>query len=327
MKVFVAGASGAIGRPLIPMLVAEGHDVVAATRTPAKADLLRTLGARPVVVDALNAEALKTAVFDAQPEAVIDELTNLPQKISPFGMKHFYDKQTPLKTVAAPALIEASKSVGARVHIIQSIAFLYPPGGAPVKDEDAVPPYWDPPQPWDTAMKPFEHAEQAISKADEFNGIVLRYGYFYGPGTHYAADGAIGQMVRKRMFPIMGKGTGISSFIHVDDAAAATVAALHAGATGLRGIFNVVDDDPAPMHEWLPMYADALGAKPPRHVPVWLGRLTAGALLVHFATTLSGASNARIKSATDWKPTYASWRDGFPAALAVDPPSASTHRE
>ncbi|MDX6284861.1 MAG: hypothetical protein QOG53_346 [Frankiales bacterium] len=307
MKVFVAGASGAIGRPLVQQLVALGHDVVAATRTPAKADWLRQAGARPAVVDALDPVALKAAVFDAQPEAVIDELTDLPQKFSAFGMKHFYDKQTPLKATAAPALIEASKAVGARVHIMQSIAFLYAPGGDPVKDEDAAP-YLDAPAPWDTAMKPFADAHLALMSATEFAGIELRYGYFYGPGTHYATEGAVAQLVRKRMFPIMGKGTGISSFIHVEDAASATVAALE---TGMGGIYNVVDDDPAPMHEWLPVYAEALGAKPPRHVPVWLGRLTAGKLLVHFATTLPGASNARIKATTDWKPTYSSWREGF----------------
>jgi nucleoside-diphosphate-sugar epimerase len=311
MKVFVAGASGAIGRPLVRRLVAAGHDVVAATRTPAKVDWLRDAGARPAVVNAMDPEALKTAVFDAQPEAVIDELTDLPQKISPFGMKHFYDRQTPLKATAAPALIEASKAVGARIHIMQSIAFLYAPGGEPIKDEDAAP-YLDAPPPWDTAMEPFANAHAALMSAEEFTGIELRYGYFYGPGTHYAADGAIGDMVRKRRFPIMGGGTGVSSFIHVEDAATATVAALE---SGVGGVFNVVDDDPAPMHEWLPVYAETLGAKPPRHVPVWLGRLTAGPLLVHFATTLSGASNARIKSATDWEPQYPSWRDGFSAEL------------
>jgi nucleoside-diphosphate-sugar epimerase len=316
MKVFVAGASGAIGAPLVRQLVAAGHEVVATTRTPGKAELLQSAGARPAVVDAMDPDALKAAVFDAQPDAVIDELTNLPQKISPFGMKHFYDKQTPLKATAAPALIEASKAVGARVHIMQSIAFIYAPGGAPIKDESAAT-YSDAPAPWDTALKPFEYAENAITTATEFAGIVLRYGYFYGPNTHYAADGAVGAMVRKRQFPILGKGTGISSFIHIEDAASATVAALESGEhSGVRGVFNVVDDDPAPMHEWLPEYAEAMGAKPPRHVPLWLGRLTAGPLLAHFATTLSGASNARIKSAMGWKPTYASWRDGFRTELA-----------
>jgi nucleoside-diphosphate-sugar epimerase len=307
MKVFVAGASGAIGRPLVQQLVTAGHDVVAATRTPAKAEWLRKAGARPAVVDALDADAVKAAVFDAQPEAVIDELTNLPQRISPFGMKHFYDKQTPLKTIAAPALIDASKAVGARIHIMQSIAFIYAPGGEPIKNEDAAT-FDDAPAPWDTALKPFAAAHTALMSASEFTGIELRYGYFYGPRTHYARDGAVGEMVRKRMFPIMGKGSGISSFIHIDDAAAATVAALEAN---IGGVFNVVDDDPAPLHEWLPVYAEALGAKPPRHVPAWLGRLTAGQLLVHFATTLPGASNARIKAAMDWKPTRSSWRDGF----------------
>ena len=317
MKVFVAGASGAIGQPLVRQLVAAGHEVVATTRTPAKATLLADAGAHPAVLDAMDPDALKAAVFDAQPDAVIDELTDLPKKISPFGMRHFYDKQTPLKATAAPALIDASRAVGARVHIMQSIAFLYAPGGDAIKDEDA-PPYIDAPAPWDTGLKPFEFAERAITTATEFTGIVLRYGYFYGPGTHYAADGAIGAMVRKRMFPIMGKGTGISSFIHVEDAASATVAALQsADRDNVRGIFNVVDDDPAPMHEWLPVYADALGARPPRHVPLWLGRLTAGPLLVHFATTLSGASNTRIKSAIRWKPTYASWREGFRDELAA----------
>jgi nucleoside-diphosphate-sugar epimerase len=309
MNVFVAGATGAVGRPLVAQLVDAGHRVTGSTRSPEKAAALRGMGAEPAVCDALNAADLREAVLQAEPEVVVHQLTALPQSYDP--RKIDYGPTNRLKREGTRNLIEAGLAAGARRLISQSIAFIYAPEGAMVVDESA--------RPWEDAPSPFhdgveaalEH-ERATLETPGIEGLVLRYGQFYGPDTYYASDGNIAREVRRRRFPIVGRGGGNFSFIHADDAAASTVAALDHGEPG---IYNVTDDEPTPLHEWLPFYADLLGAKPPRRVPKFLARIIAGRFATIMATDLRGASNAKAKRELGWRPRYASWRQGFVEAL------------
>jgi nucleoside-diphosphate-sugar epimerase len=311
VKVFLAGASGVIGRRLVPMLVEAGHQVVGTTRSPEKADQLRAAGAEPAVVDALDAEALAGAVRDATPEVVVNQLTNLPRRFNP--RKPDYGDTARLRSEGTRTLAAAAREVGARRLISQSICFLYASEGDAIKDEEA--PLLEPTTgtAFDGAIRATVELEQVTTGTPELEGVVLRYGWFYGPGTYYARDGAFGEDVPKRRFPIVGDAGGITSFVHVDDAAGATVVALDHGPPG---IYNICDDDPAPMREWLPAYAEALGAKPPRRVPAWLVRLIAGRMAVAQATELRGASNAKARRELGWTPTYPSWRQGLPESLA-----------
>jgi len=310
MRIFLAGASGVIGRRLVPMLVQSGHEVVGTTRSPEKADGLRAAGAEPAVVDALDADALGAAVRDARPEVVINQLTDLPPRFDP--RKPDYGKTPQLRREGTATLAAAGAEAGARRLISQSIAFMYATTGGPVKDEDA--PLGD------VSGTPFEDAFDATIELERITletpaveGIVLRYGLFYGPGTYYAADGSTAADVGKRRFPIVGDGGGVFSYIHVDDAASATVAALDHGSPS---IYNIVDDEPATVREWLPVYAEALGAKRPRRVPAWLARLIAGKLAVEQATGMRGASNEKAKRELGWAPRNPSWRQGFAESLA-----------
>jgi nucleoside-diphosphate-sugar epimerase len=309
MRVLVSGASGAIGRFLIPQLVDAGHEVVGMTRRQDKADALSELGARGVVVDALEREAVRCTVLDAAPEAVIDELTSLPRNYD-LRNPHLYDANDEIRSKGTPALHDAARAAGASRFVMQSIAFLYAPEGDWVKTEDA--PIWlDAPMPFGRSVAVLHANEQRITSDPNVEGVVLRYGFFYGPGTYYAPDGSIAAQVRKRQLPIVGKGRAMTSYVHLHDAASATVAALKRG----RGIYNVVDDDPAPMREWLPVYAKAIGAKAPRRIPAWVARLAAGAMVARTATEIRGASNAKAKAELGWQPALPSWRDGFTTAL------------
>jgi len=293
MRIFVAGATGAIGRRLVPMLVAGGHDVTGMTRSPDRARGLEAAGAVAVVCDVFDREGLVEAVVAARPDVVVHELTDLPATIRPRRM------------------VEAAQAAGAQALVAQSIAFAYVTDGDEVADETA-PLAVDAPGPWGDSVRAVRSLETSVLEAHGLRGAVLRYGYLYGPGTAYDPDGgSTAGMVAKRRFPIVGAGNGVFSFVHVDDAARATVAAIEGDA---RGTFNVVDDEPAPLREWLPVYAGALGAKPPRHVPAWLARLAAGPFAVAFATQGRGASNARARSELGWTPYYPSWRTGFLAA-------------
>jgi nucleoside-diphosphate-sugar epimerase len=216
-----------------------------------------------------------------------------------------------IRTEGTRNLVTGAVAAGARRVIAQSIAFAYAPTGESLKREDD--PLWDEaPWPWSRSVNALHELEDAVTKTDGIEGVVLRYGFFYGPGSGYAGDGHYAGEVRKRRLPIVGKGTGTFSFIHVDDAASATVAALERGAPG---IYNVVDDDPAPLREWVPVYAEAVGAKPPRRVPKWLARLLAGRYTASMATQLRGTSNEKAKAELGWQPRYASWRQGFIDAL------------
>jgi 2-alkyl-3-oxoalkanoate reductase len=306
MRVFVAGASGAIGRPLVPRLVAAGHEVTGTTRSEERAEAIRAAGADAVVCDALDGDALRAAVVEAAPEVVVHQLTALPHRFNPRD-KEIYAATNRLRTDGTRQLIEAARAAGARRLVWQSIAFAYAPAARPeVMDEDA-PLALDAPQPFGDGVRAIDEMERAVVGADGMEGLVLRYGWFYGPGTYYADDGSMTQDVRKRRFPIIGKGTGLFSFVHVDDASSATVAAVERGAPG---IYNVVDDDPAPQREWLPVYAEAIGAKKPLRVPVWVARLVVGKIAT-MAGLQPGASNAKAKRELGWEPRWPSWRQGF----------------
>ena len=283
------------------------------TRSASKEDLVRSLGARPVVADALDPDAVAQAVASAEPEVIVHQLTALSGE---FDMRHidrFFATTNRLRTEGTDHLLAAGRAVGARRFIAQSNAAWRTYSGGPVGDEDAAfdP---DPPKKMRGTLDAIRHLEDAVTGADWLEGVVLRYGAFYGPGTSLSADPAadFSAAIRKRQFPVVGDGGGIWSFIHVDDAAAATLVAIEGGE---RGIYNVVDDDPAPVQDWMPELARALGAKPPRRVPRWLGRLLAGEAATAMMTELRGATNEKAKRELGWKPRYASWRQGFAQGL------------
>lgn len=314
MRVFVAGATGALGRRLLPLLVEAGHDVTGMTRTPGKRALIRELGARPVVADALDGDAVSRAIADAGPDAIIHELTALPATLDPRHFERDFAATNRLRTEGTDHLLAAGRAAGVRRFIAQSYAgWPFARVGGPVKDEDA-PLDPDPPAGFRSTLAAIRHLEAAVTGATWTDGIVLRYGGFYGPGTSLALDPPTAQvaLVRKRQFPVVGGGTGVWSFVHIDDAAAATVLALE---RARPGIYNIVDDEPAPVSEWLPALAAAVAAKPPRRLPGWIGRLIGGEALTIMMTEVRGASNAKARRELGWQPGHASWRDGFAGAL------------
>ena len=310
MKVFVAGATGALGRVLVPQLVAGGHDVVGLTRTPSKQDFVRGLGARPAVADALDPDAVARAVAEAEPEVIVHQLTALSGSLDMRHIERDFAETNRLRTEGTDHLLAAGRAVGVRCFVAQSYAG-WPSArtGGPVKDESA-PLDPSPPTALRTSLEAIRHLEKAVTGAGWTEGVVLRYGGFYGPGTSFSVkpDGEHVAMIRKRKFPVVGSGAGVWSFIHIEDAAAATVAAVEHGE---RGIYNVVDDEPAPVSEWLPAAAGAVGAKPPRRLPLWLGRIAAGEAAAVMMTEVRGASNAKAKRELGWSPRYPSWRQGF----------------
>jgi 2-alkyl-3-oxoalkanoate reductase len=314
MRIFVAGATGVLGRELVPQLIARGHEVVGMTRSASKQDLVRSLGARPVVADALDPDAVAQAVASAEPEVIVHQLTALS---GDFDMRHidrFFESTNRLRTEGTDHLLAAARAVGTRRFVAQSFAgWPAARSGGPVKDEDA-PFDPDPPEKLRGMMAAIRHLEEAVIGADWLEGVVLRYGGFYGPGTTLSADPAAphSAAILKRQFPVVGDGGGIWSFIHIADAAAATAVAVERGE---RGVYNVVDDEPAPTRDWLPELARALDAKPPRRVPRWLGRLLAGQAATVMMTEVRGASNQKAKREFGWQPRYASWRQGFAQGL------------
>jgi nucleoside-diphosphate-sugar epimerase len=310
VRVFVAGASGAIGRPLLPKLAAAGHQVTGMTRSEEKAAEIRAAGAEAAVCDVFDTAAVEAAVDAAQPEAVIAELTALPKVFDP--RKIDYGPTNRIRVEGGRNVIAAARKAGARRYITQSIAFLYAPEGGEIKDEEARP-FTDAREPFGEAARQTLTSEREALEAEGMAGLVLRYGWFYGPGTYFARDGSTAEMVKARRYPIVGRGTGINSFIHVEDAADATIAALSGGSPG---IYNVVDDDPAPLHEWLPVYAEALGAKRPWRVPKLIARIAAGRFAAEISITLRGAANAKAKRELGWQPAHPSWRQGFRESLS-----------
>jgi 2-alkyl-3-oxoalkanoate reductase len=319
MKVFVAGATGVLGRELVPQLVARGHEVVGMTRSASKRDLVRGLGARPVVADALDPGAVAEAVASAEPEVIVHQLTALSGKLSARDMRHperssAVAMTNRLRTEGTDHLLAAGRVVGARRFVAQSIAaFRFARTGGPVQTEDD-PLDPEPPAALRSGQAAILYLERAVTTIEWGAGLALRYGGFYGPGTgiSLAADAVMAGPVRKRRFPIVGDGGGVWSHVHIEDAAAATVAAVERGEPG---IYNVVDDEPAPVREWLPVLARALGAKPPRRVPRWLARLAAGEAAALMMTDVRGASNAKAKRELGWQLRYPSWRQGFAQGL------------
>jgi nucleoside-diphosphate-sugar epimerase len=309
MRVFVAGATGAIGRRLVPMLLADGHQVTGMTRSPGKLDELRALGAEPVLADALDAPAVSAAVRDARPDAVIHQLTALPQRIEPRKLERDFAMNDRLRGEGTRILVAAATDAGATRVIAQSIAFVYAPGPSGTVHRERDPLLSDAPKPFMRTARAVQELERAVL---DVGGVVLRYGYFYGPGSAIAPNGSMGQDVSRRRMPIVGGGGGVWSFIHLDDAARATVAAL---TRGLSGAYNIVDDDPAPVSQWLPALAEAVGARRPIRVPAWLARPLAGSYGVATMTTAQGASNELAKRELGWQPEYATWREGFRAGL------------
>jgi nucleoside-diphosphate-sugar epimerase len=314
MKVFVAGATGALGQHLVPQLVAKGHEVVGMTSKPEKQDVVRGLGALPIVADALDPESVAEAVAQAEPDVIVHELTALSGHLDLRDFDGTFALTNRLRTEATDHLLAAGRAVGVKRFVAQSFAG-WPSArtGGPVKTED------DPldPTPADamrTSHDAIRYLEETVTGASWTEGVVLRYGGFYGPGTSFSLhpDGDIVEMIRKHKFPIVGKGTGVWSFIHIEDAAAATVEAIE---HGRRGVYNVVDDEPPAGREWLPEAAEAVGARKPMRVPRWLGRIAAGEAAVVMMTDMRGASNAKAKRELGWQPRYASWRQGFADGL------------
>jgi nucleoside-diphosphate-sugar epimerase len=312
MKVFVAGATGALGKQLVPQLVAKGHEVTGMTRSPEKQDLVRSLGARPAVADALDPDAVAQAVAQAEPDVIVHQLTALS---GDFDMKHidkFFAATNRLRTEGTDHLLAAGRAVGVKRFVAQSYAG-WPAArtGGPVKtEEDSLDP--DPPEAMRDVLAAIRHTEEAVTGATWTEGIALRYGGFYGPGTGMSRHGDQAELITKRKWPVIGDGGGVWSFIQIEDAATATVEAVEHGS---RGVYNVVDDEPAPVREWLPALAEALGARKPMRLPRWLGRLAAGEAAVVMMTEIRGASNAKAKRELGWKPRYASWRQGFADGL------------
>ena len=313
MNIFVAGATGALGRPLVAQLVKNGHEVTGMTRSESKQDLLRELGARPVVADALDPDAVARAVAEAEPDVIVHQLTAIGA-FNPRRMERDFAATNRLRTEGTDHLLAAGRAVGVKRFVAQSFApWPYARTGGMVKSEDD-PLDTTPPAQVRTTLEAIVYLERAVTGADWTEGIALRYGGFYGPGTSVSLNplGEQVEMIRARKLPLAGKGTAVWSFIHIEDAAAATVEAIE---HGKRGVYNVVDDDPAPVSEWLPALAKALGAKPPRRVPVLLARIAGGEAAAIMMTELRGASNTKAKRELGWQPRYPSWREGFARGL------------
>ena len=309
MRIFIAGASGAIGSHLVPQLVARGHEVVGTTRSAAKTGALRALGAEPVIVDALDPDSVADAVAKAEPEVIVDELTALSGPVTSRNAKLAVAATNRLRTEGTDHLLAAGRAVGVRKFVAQSnFAWMERTGGTVADETGRIEP--NPPADAEALVAALRHLEDAVTGITWADGIVLRYGGFYGLGTgiEAAPDAVMAGLIRKRRFPVVGGGAGIASLVHIADAASATVAAIE---RGRPGIYHVADDEPAPVREWLPVLARALGAKPPRRVPAWLVRLLAGEAAVDMMTRARGISSEKAKRELGWTPRYPSWRTGF----------------
>jgi nucleoside-diphosphate-sugar epimerase len=314
MKVFVAGATGALGKKLVPMLVGHGHEVTGMTRSSSKQDLIRQMGARPAVADALDPEAVAQAVAEAEPEVVIHELTAIDLGTWSRSLDKTFAQTNRLRTEGTDHLLAAARAVRARRFIAQSYAgWPFERTGGPIKTEED-PLQEHPPKSVGETLGAIKYLEKVVTEAAGIEGIALRYGGFYGPGTSLALDpdGEQVEMIRKRRFPVIGDGAGIWSLVHIRDAATATVAAVDRGESGL---YNIVDDEPTPIGVVLPELAKVIGAEPPRHFPRWVGRLLAGEGMTIMMTEVRGASNAKAKRELDWVPRYPSWRLGIREGL------------
>lgn len=310
MRILVAGATGAIGSALVPQLLSAGHEVSGLTRSAAGAERLQRMGARAVLGDALDGAAVLRAVAEARPEAVMHQATDLARALSlpPRRLARALEGTKALRTAGTRHLLAAARAGGATRFVAQSVAFFYAPG--PGLRTEADPLVLDGSLPRDS-VEAIATLEREVTETAGLTGVVLRYGAFYGPRTAYASDGPYAAMVRRRAYPIVGTGAGLTSFIHVEDAAAAAVLALQAP----PGVYNVVDDHPAELADWLPFYAATIGAPPPRRVPYWLGRLLAGRHAAYLTTRAPGASNSKARQNLGFEPRHSSWRRGFREAL------------
>jgi 2-alkyl-3-oxoalkanoate reductase len=308
MRIFLAGATGVVGKHLVPLLREAGHVVVGTTRSREKAEHLRAQGVQPEILDALDREATLSAVMRARPDAIVHQLTAIPADLNLRRFDREFALTNRLRTEGTDNLLAAARAAGVRRVVAQSFAgWTYERAGGSVKTEDD-PLDPDPPPAFRRTLDAIRYLEAALQAAEGIETIALRYGWFYGPGTSLGRSDALLHAIRRRQLPIIGSGTGIWSFIHIADAAAVTVAALQ---RGTRGIYNVADDEPAPVCEWLPFLANAIGAPPPRRVPSWLARMLIGHHGVVLMTETRGCSNAKAKATLDWRPRYASWRTGF----------------
>ena len=310
MHIFIAGASGAVGRSLIPLLTSNGHTVTGTTRSASKADALRALGAEPVVLDGLDRAAVLAAVATARPDAIVHQMTALAGELDLRHFERAFAGTNRLRTEGTDNLLAAAQATGVERVVAQSFTgWPYARVGGPVKSEDD-PLDPDPPAQLRTTLEGIRRLEAGVTGA---GGVALRYGGFYGPGTGLAPGGEQWEMVRARKFPIVGDGSGVWSFCHIEDAASATLAALERWTPGQ--VYNVCDDDPAPAREWVPALARVVGGKPPRHLPRWVARLAAGEHVVAMMCEVRGASNAKARRELGWTPAWPTWREGF-AALA-----------
>jgi nucleoside-diphosphate-sugar epimerase len=314
MRILVAGATGALGRQLLPKLRTAGHDVVAMIRSAEKLNLVRGLGAEPVIADALDPEAVSRAVMGTEPEVVVHQLTALAGAFSDTNMARAMEPTNRLRTEGTDHLLAAGRRAGVRRFVAQSFVgsgMLFSPTGSRLKVEhdpldDAPPPAIR------SVIAALRHLENAVTGAEWTEGVVLRYGSFYGPGTSFSPGGEHAETIRRRRLPLIGKGEGVWSFVHIEDAADATLVAIE---RGRPGIYHIVDDDPAQVSAWLPAAAAAMGAKPPLRVPRWLARLLAGEVVTRMMTEARGVSNTKARRDLDWAPKHPSWRAGFIEAL------------
>jgi 2-alkyl-3-oxoalkanoate reductase len=312
MRVFVAGSTGVVGKNLVPLLLESGHEVVALVRTRKKGKEAEALGAKAVVADALDKDALTAAIRRAEPEVILHQLTALTGVTNFKKLDEEFALTNRLRTEATETMLAATRLVRGRRFIAQSFCgWPFAREGGPIKtEEDPLDP--TPPATFRKTFAAIRYLEEAVRRTTDLEALALRYGFFYGPGTSIAKDGAVVELVCNRRIPIVGDGAGIWSFIHIQDAARATVAAVSSGAPG---IYNVVDDEPAPVSTWLPLLADVLGAEPPRQMPVWLAKLLIGDGGATMMTQIRGASNAKAKREFGWEPIYPSWRRGFVEGL------------
>jgi nucleoside-diphosphate-sugar epimerase len=312
MRIFVAGGTGAIGRPLVTSLAAAGHEVVVFSRSEGRVAALGVPGVVPAVGDAFDAPTVTQAVESAQPEVVINQLTSLPQTVNPVAVKRGFDVTSRLRREVSGTLVAAARAAGARRIIAQSIAFAYRPGPGVRTESD---PLWTEAKGQIGALTTSVATLESATLGDAaLEGVVLRYGSFYGPGTYFAPGGLYAELLAKRRLPLPGDGAGLFGLVHVEDAVSATIAALE----GPTGTYNVADDVPAPASEWMPFVARLLGAKPPWHVPESIARVGAGKFLTYLMCDQPAVSNQRARTELGWSPRYPDWHEGLPAVLGAD---------
>ena len=323
MRVFIAGGSGVVGRHVIPKLAERGHEVVATTTTAEKAGTLAAWGARPLELDVLDREGVRRTVAEARPDVVVHQATALAGPLSLRRFDASFAQTNRLRTEGTSNLLAAAAAAGATRFVAQSFTG-WPNArqGGPVKTEaDSLDP--DPPAAARETLAALRTLEAAVTENRAVEGVVLRYGALYGPGTSLGAGGELLESVRRGKLPLVGRGSGVWSFLHVEDMAAATVAAIE---SDRAGVYNIVDDDPAPVAEWLPYLAEILGGKRPRRVPVWVARLVIGEQGVAMMTEMRGSSNAKAQRELDWQPSFTSWREGFARGLGIETKESPSRR-